>query len=168
MKLLNNQPIKTVYADFIMHNGPYSHFITLTFPHLQTEHACTQQVSYLLHLLNRKIYGRNQTDKFLSGFCFIENHRSSANNPFHCHIIIKQDDCLNVKSKPTLTEHFWHLIPKVKIIRNYQVTGDAAFRPNCCDIKTVYDQTNLISYLTKSLEFKPNENFLRPIDKNGI
>ncbi|ACM19081.1 hypothetical protein Geob_0717 [Geotalea daltonii FRC-32] len=168
MILQHNPSHRTIYADFIKLNGPFAYFITLTFQRLQTIETCTQQINYLIYLLNNKICGRNNNAEFLQGFCFFEKHKTSANNPLHSHIIIKDDSKLDLESKASFADHFWTMINKVRAVKSNCVTDKKAFNPKCCDIRRAHDQDGLIKYVTKIFEKPIDYNYFRPIGKNGI
>ncbi|ACM18961.1 hypothetical protein Geob_0595 [Geotalea daltonii FRC-32] len=166
---LNNHPEKRAYTEFIRRNGPFAYFITLTFPRWQTVDACTQQINYLMHFLNKKIYGRNSGSEYLEGFCFFEKHKTSANNPLHSHILIKHDSRLDTESKISFIDHFWNMINKVRVVKTNRVTDKEAFNKKCCDIQRIYDEDKLIDYVTKSFESKYFDfNNFRPIGQHGI
>lgn len=168
MILQYNPSNRTVYADFINLNGPFAYFITLTFPRLQTIETSTQQINFLIHLLNNKICGRNNSHEYLQGFCFFEKHKGSANNPLHSHILIKDDIRLDIDSKTPFIDHFWNMINKICVVKSNNVTDRKAFNRKCCDIRQVYDQDNLVKYVTKPLEKAFDYNHFRPIGKHGI
>lgn len=168
MILQYNPSNRTVYSDFINSNGPFAYFITLTFPRLQTIDTCSQQINYLLYLLNNKICGRNNDDEYLQGFCLFEKHKKSAMNPLHSHMLIKADSRLDVDEKIPFTDHFWNMLEKVRVKKYDAVTGKKAFNKKCCDIRRVFDQSNLVKYITKPFEKPFDINHFRPIGKYGI
>lgn len=168
MILKENTLQRTALTDFIRRNGPFAYFITLTFPRLQTIDTCTEQINYLIFMLNKKLFGRYNDYEYLQGYCIFENHGMSASNPFHSHIIIKNDSRLDPVSKKPFIDHFWSLLTKVRVVKAKQVTETMAFNKNCCDIRPADDQDGLINYVTKSFEYRIDYNNFRPIDKNGI
>lgn len=165
---IENTLQRTALTDFIGRNGPFAYFITLTFPRLQTLETCTDQINFLIFMLNKKLFGQHNDHEYLQGFCIFENHSMSASNPFHSHIIIKDDSRLDPESKKPFIDHFWSLLAKVRVVKSNLRTEKIAFNKNCCDIQRVYDQENLIKYVTKTFENYFDYSNLRAIDKNGI
>jgi hypothetical protein len=165
----SDQTIRNRYIDFIRRHGPFAYFITLTFPKRQTDDACTQQINQLLYLLNKKIF-RNSTTDYLTGFCVYERHRDNVNNSIHCHAIIRDDPKLEPESKPSFLDHFSNLINnnKIRVVKNYRVTDQSAFRPGCCEIQRVYNEEKLAEYMTKTINEFFDFNYFRPITRLGI
>jgi len=161
--------IRNRYIDFIRQHGPFAYYFTLTFPKRQTDDTCTQQINHLLYLLNKKIF-RNSTTDYLTGFCVYERHGDFANNSIHCHALIRHDPRLDPESKPSFLDHFLNLINsnKIRIVRNYRVTDEPAFRLNCCNIQRIYNEEKLYEYMTKTIDRNFDFNYFKPITKNGI
>jgi hypothetical protein len=163
MATIKGIELRKAYMDFVLNNGPFEYFITLTFKHSQREEDCNQQINFLLSLMNRKLFGRKYSNQIMEGFAFAEPHRFFRNS-VHYHLVIKGDEVFHLEGKKTIQEHFRGCLSKVKCYR----TGLAAFDERGCDFKKVYDQGGLIKYLTKSFEVRDDATFIQPLSSSGI
>ena len=162
MNSIETMKLRNDYKQLVLDNGPYKYFLTITFKYNQSEYISNQQINFLLRLLNRKIFTRNNHTEYIDGFVFVENHKYFRDS-IHYHLMIKDNQNFDLPDKKHLVEHFYDCLKKVKTNSNHP-----AFDEHNCRVQNVYDETGLVDYLTKSFEKSGDPSFIQPLYSNGI
>ena len=156
MKLRNN------YKQFVLDNGPYKYFLTMTFKYNQSENISNQQINFLIRILNQKIFGRKNNQDHIDGFVFIETHKYFRDS-VHYHLMIKDNLNFDILGKKHFLEHLYDCTLKVKTNSNHH-----AFDERNCMIQNIYDEINLAQYLTKTFEKTGDPSFIQPLCSTGV
>lgn len=162
MNSIEKMKLHECYKQLILDNGPYQYFLTMTFKYNQSEIVSHQQINFLIRILNRKIFGRNNPQDYLTGFVFSENHKYFRNS-IHYHLMLKNHPNFDILSKKHFLEHLYDCTIKVKTNRNYP-----AFDDRNCVIQNIYDEKHLVHYLTKTFGKEGDPSFIQPLDSNGF
>ncbi len=93
------------YRQFVLDNGPYHFFISLTFGRNMRIELLCRHVNTLLDRYNQILFSRKyiRRRKFVQGFAFVERHGGmKAKCNYHFHLLIK---CPNQYEKFTIEQH---------------------------------------------------------------
>ena len=165
MNIYDNLKIRNDYDTFIHNLRPYQYFFTLTFRYSQTENICIEQVNHFLRLMNNKFFGRNRCIEYMEGFAFAEPHRYFSDR-IHYHFLVKPNKQYDISGKTNFSEYFFKCLQKVKLNQHSQVP---AFVKSGIDFQeNLYDEDQLIHYLTKSFERSADASFIQPLSSSGI
>lgn len=162
MKTIETMKLQRDYQKLVLDNGPYQYFLTITFKYNQSENVSNQQINFLLRILNRKLFGRNNHTDYLDGFAFIENHRYFRDS-IHYHLMIKNHQNFDLPDKKNFVEHFYDCLKKVKTNSNHP-----AFDEHNCHIQNIHDEIKLVGYLTKTFEKSGDPSFIQPLYSSGV
>jgi hypothetical protein len=149
---------------FAVNRKPYSFFITLTLKRKQSLWQFYKHTTFLLHLINSKIFSREYKDKskYISGFAFVEDHKNgSSNNDIHIHLLIEHNARLDDFSFKEHKAIFHEAAGKVCDVKNRRVFSD-----KCINIQKAGDDGR-ISYCFKQL-WDGNLDRLKTIGKDGL
>jgi hypothetical protein len=173
-----NQPItktasRSDWKQFLLDAGPYRYHITITFKQKKyglPDAEAFSSLNFLLHILNRKIFGAHYKERYnyLTGFAFAERHQKEG---LHFHLLIKDHPKLDQPDKPSLKQHLSANLYKVKKTDHKKGrTTYELLHPVGIDIEDVYSDEGIVDYLTKTMEGKNRNNgeFIIPLSKDGL
>lgn len=165
MNIYDNLKIRNNYDTFVYNLKPYQYFFTLTFRYNQTENLCVEQVNHFLRLMNNKFFGRKRTTQYLEGFAFAEPHKFFSDR-IHYHFLVKPNDQYEIPGKTNFRDYFYRCLEKVKL--NQHSTVPAFVKRSIDFQENLYEEENLIHYLTKSFERSADASFIQPLSSVGI
>jgi len=172
-QLITNTANRFDWNKYLLEAGPYGYFVTITFKQGKyglSDAEAFSSMNFLLHILNGQIFGSWYTkrNKYLTGFAFAERHQTEG---LHFHLLIKDHPKLNQPDKPSLKEHLFANLNKVKKT-DYKKGGTSyeLLDPLGIDIKDVYNDDGIVDYLTKTMKGKNKNNgdFIIPLSKEGL
>lgn len=172
-----NQPItrtanRSDWKEYLLQAGPYRYCITITFKQGKyglPDAEAFSSLNFLLHILNRKIFGGwyKNRNNYLTGFAFAERHQKEG---LHFHLLIKDHPKLDQPDKPSLEQHLFANLDKVKKTDHKGRTTYELLDPIGVKVKNIYCDDGIIDYLTKTMEWKNKNNgdFIIPLSKDGL
>jgi len=150
------------FMEFVKDSGPYSHFITLTFSRIMNTQNSYCYCNELLDNLNEKLHPRRNSNRYLEGFAFVEDHKSGdSRSDIHFHILLKHDARYDKYSFAQLKQIFHKAAHSVVDARNRRI-----FNEDCIDFQEVRDD-GVISYCFKQVWDK-NLSRVKLIGKDGL
>lgn len=171
---MNNHTISSInyrliWNDFMKAQGRYKYFITVTFKYDLPLQEQIDSLNFLLHTLNRSIFGcrYKNNNQQLAGFVFTEKQTSGR---LHFHIIILDNPLLDPPDKPSLAHHFYRNLPKIRKIDRVKCRSTyPIINPLGVDIRTA-DDDDVVSYLTKTMRGtnRHNSDFISPLGPGGM
>jgi len=158
---------------YLLDAGPYRYHITITLrqgKYRLPDAEAFSSLNFLLHILNRQIFGSSykKRNQYLTGFAFAERHQTEG---LHFHLLIKNHPKLDQPDKPSLKEHLFANLNKVKK-SDYKKGGTSyeLLDPLGIRIQDVYCDEEIVDYLTKTMKGKNKNNgdFIVPLSKEGL
>jgi hypothetical protein len=145
-----------IHLTFVMYNAK-SKQIKYFIP----EEVQRTSINFLLHLLNRKMFGPKykEHDAYLKGFIFREK-KELADNP-HFHIIIEDDPVFTDTSKPSFETHLRKLLHIPRTPKNKKI-----YHPAGVLVEEVYAENGIIEYCNK--RFKLDASHMGILSINGV
>ncbi len=151
--------------DFILEHGPYIYHATFTTAFNLSDHRFTSSFNFLIKCINRQLFGHNysQEDKHLTGFAFAERQ---ANQNLHIHLLIAESDLLIELPEPEFKEIVFNQLSRPVAGKS----NSPIFQPIGTKIDRVWDSSNLIDYLTKTMRGRNRDSydFIEPLSPTGI
>ena len=172
-QLITKTANRSDWNKYLLEAGPYRYCITITFKQGKcglSDAEAFSSLNFLLHILNRQIFGSwyKKRYQYLTGFAFAERHQTEG---LHFHLLIKNHPKLDQPDKPSLKEHLFSNLHKVK--KTNRQKGGTSYElldPIGVDIQDVDSEDGIVDYLTKTMKGKNknNGNFIIPLSKDGL
>lgn len=162
LKQKSEQKNTLAYFNMVCKQGPYDFFVTLTFREGTGKFLMIKSTSYLLHLLNQKIYGRKYNKKkiAITGFATIEKHKSQMfDEREHIHLILKSNKKFPLKDHEEILSEIIGKIVNSK--------GNEIFNLKSTDIRK-YEDEGAIAYIMKGIKDSNIDGNFKIITTDGI
>lgn len=167
-----NNVLRSAYIELIVSNGPYEYFATLTLKREMHDDEARSCLKRLLLRLNGILFGRNKNNRIgnLDGFIIEENHKGRNGQPLHFHILFKYNNLLSKKGKLSFSDLFRKEAVKLKRQVFNKNSTNYVFNEVGIDIRSVFEDSKLSSYLTKCFEYhhEVDGNSIYPMTPDGF